>query len=164
MPEVKVLVEGGKATPAPPLGPSLAPLGVNIGEIVKQINEKTKEFAGMKVPVIVAVDSATKQFEIKVGSPPASELIKREIKIQKGSANPKTQEVGNITIEQIIKVTKMKFQNMNSYRMKSAVKEIAGTCASLGIRVDGKKAREFQKDVDEGKYDAVFEETIGEAE
>ncbi len=162
MPEVKVLIEGGKATPAPPLGPSLAPLGVNIGEIVKQINEKTKEFAGMKVPVIVTVDSATKEFEIKVGSPPASELIKREIKIQKGSANPKTQEVGNITIEQIIKVTKMKFQNMNSYRMKSAVKEIAGTCASLGIRVDSKKAQEFQKSVDEGKYDAVFEEIIGE--
>ncbi len=158
MPEVKVLVEGGKATPAPPLGPSLAPLGVNIGEIVKQINEKTKEFAGMKVPVIVAVDSATKEFEIKVGSPPASELIKREIKIQKGAANPKTEEAGNIKIEQLIKVTKMKFQNMNSYRMKSAVKEIAGTCASLGIRVDSKKAREFQKDVDEGKYDAEIEQ------
>ena len=158
MPEVKVLVEGGKATPAPPLGPSLAPLGVNIGEIVKQINEKTKEFAGMKVPVIVAVDSATKEFEIKIGSPPASELIKREIKIQKGAANPKTEEAGNIKIEQLLKVTKMKFQNMNSYRMKSAVKEIAGTCASLGIRVDGKKAREFQKDVDEGKYDAAIEQ------
>ncbi|MBI2530559.1 MAG: 50S ribosomal protein L11 [Candidatus Diapherotrites archaeon] len=158
MPEVKVLVEGGKATPAPPLGPSLAPLGVNIGEIVKQINEKTKEFAGMKVPVTVAVDSATKDFEIKIGSPPASELIKREIKIQKGAANPKTEEAGNIKIEQLLKVTKMKFQNMNSYRMKSAVKEIAGTCASLGIRVDGKKAREFQKDVDEGKYDAAIEQ------
>lgn len=158
MPEVKVLVEGGKATPAPPLGPSLAPLGVNIGEIVKQINEKTREFAGMKVPVTVAVDSSTKSFEIKVGSPPASELIKREIKIQKGAANPKTEEAGNITVEQLLKVTKMKFQNMNSYRMKSAVKEIAGTCASLGIRVDNKKAREFQKDVDEGKYDAAIEQ------
>lgn len=156
MPEVSILVEGGKATPAPPLGPSLAPLGVNIGEIVKQINEKTKEFAGVKVPVKVTVDSATKEFEISVGSPPAAELLKKELKIEKGAANAKTEEVGNLKFEQLIKVATMKFAGMNALTLKKAAKEIAGTCANMGIRIDSKKARNVQKLIDEGKYDSYF--------
>lgn len=159
MPEVSILVEGGKATPAPPLGPSLAPLGVNIGEIVRQINEKTKEFAGVKVPVKVTVDSATKEFEISVGSPPAAELLKKELKIEKGAANAKTEEVGNLKFEQLIKVATMKFEGMNALTLKKAAKEIAGTCANMGIRIDSKKAKNVQKLIDEGKYDSYFANT-----
>ncbi|HDJ50955.1 MAG TPA: 50S ribosomal protein L11, partial [Thermoprotei archaeon] len=79
---IEVLVEGGKATPGPPLGPALGPLGVNVAQVVKAINEATKEFEGMKVPVKVIVDVATRQFEIEVGLPPTSALILKELGIE----------------------------------------------------------------------------------
>ncbi len=105
---VESLVEGGKASAAPPLGPALGPLGVNIGEVVKVINEKTAGFKGMQVPIKVIVDTDTKEFEITVGTPPASALIKKEANIEKGSGNPKADKVADLLIEQIIKISKMK--------------------------------------------------------
>ncbi|MBW2994987.1 50S ribosomal protein L11, partial [Candidatus Woesearchaeota archaeon] len=104
---VESLVPGGKATAAPPLGPALGPLKVNIAEIVKAINEKTKEFDGMQVPVKVIVDTDTKAFEIEVGTPPASELILKEAKAEKGAGNPKMDKIADLRVEQIIKVAKM---------------------------------------------------------
>lgn len=156
MAEISVLVEGGKATASAPLGPALGPLGVNIGEVVKEINEKTKSFAGIKVPVVVSVDSKTKTFEIRVGSPPASALILRESKASKGSGNPKTDFKGNLSIEQVKKIVEMKSENLNSSELKKQAREIIGTCNSMGITVEGKHAKEVQKEVDEGKYDSVL--------
>src|SRR3989344_4214537 len=127
MAEVSVLIEGGKASPAPPLGPALAPLGVNIGKIVSEINEKTKDFTGMKVPVTIDVNSKTKDYEITVGSPPASALIIKEAKAAKGAANPKTENMGNLSIAQLKKVAEQKIDNLNSYKIKSAMCEMAGT-------------------------------------
>ena len=98
------LVEGGKATAAPPLGPALGPMGVNIGEVVAEINKKTAEFKGMQVPVKIIVDTETKEFNITVGTPPASALIKKEAKIEKGSGNPKADKIADLLIEQIIKI------------------------------------------------------------
>ncbi|MCK4714601.1 MAG: 50S ribosomal protein L11, partial [Candidatus Aenigmarchaeota archaeon] len=83
---VDVVVEGGKANAAPPLGPALGPLGVNIQEVVDAINEKTKDLDGIKVPVKVIIDPATKKFRLEVGKPPASALILKELKLEKGSA------------------------------------------------------------------------------
>ena len=103
---VDVLIEGGKATAAPPLGPALGPKGVNIGEVVGKINEMTSEFKGMQVPVKVIIDTDTKGFEIKVGTPPASALIKKEAGVAKGAGNPKTEKVADLKIEQIIKISK----------------------------------------------------------
>ena len=108
MQSVDVLIEGGKATAAPPLGPALGPLGVNIGQVVSTINQKTAEFKGMQVPVKVEVDSTTKQFTIIVGTPPASALIKKEAHLEKGSGNPLMDKVADLKIEQIIKISKMK--------------------------------------------------------
>lgn len=161
MPEVSVLVEGGKATASAPLGPALGPLGVNIGEIVNQINEKTKGYAGVKVPVKVIVDSATKEFEIKVGSPPTSALIKKELGLEKGAANPKTDVVANISIEQVKKIANMKIGSLTSTDLKSAAKEVIGTCDSMGVTVDGKKAKNVQKEIADGKYDAVLAAPVG---
>ena len=109
MPEtIEALVEGGKATAGPPLGPALGPLGVNIMEIINTINDKTKEFDGMKVPVKVIVDPKTKKFEIEVGTPPAASLILKELGLEKGSGAPSSHKVGDLKIDQAIKVKKIK--------------------------------------------------------
>jgi len=156
MADINVLVEAGKATAAAPLGPALGPLGVNIGEIVNQINEKTKGYAGMKVPVKISIGS-NKNFEISVGSPPTSALIKKELKLEKGSGNPK-QTVGNLTIEQLVKTAKMKIENSNATTIKSVSKEIVGVCDSMGITIEGKSARAMQKEIAEGKFDSQLKD------
>ena len=156
MPEIGVLVEGGKATASAPLGPALGPLGVNIGEVVSQINEKTKAYAGMKVPVKVIVDSSTKSFEIEVGSPPMSALVKKEISLQKGAANPKLENVGNLTMDQVKKIAEMKLDGLTSYSLKSAAREVIGTCNSMGVSIDGKKAKDVQREFDAGNFDSLF--------
>ncbi|RLF65580.1 MAG: 50S ribosomal protein L11 [Thermoplasmata archaeon] len=150
---IEVLVEGGKATPGPPLGPALGPLGVNVAQVVKAINEATKEFEGMKVPVKVIVDVATRQFEIEVGLPPTSALILKELGIEKGSSDPKRDKVGDLSLEQVIKIAKIKKQSMLSYTLKNAVKEVLGTCVSMGVTVMGKDPREVQRMIDVGEIE-----------
>jgi large subunit ribosomal protein L11 len=155
MAEVKLMVEGGKATAGPPLGPSLAPLGVNIGQIVSQINEKTKGYAGMKVPVVVEVDKS-KNVTINVGSPPTSALILKEAKASKGGANQKTDAVGNLTMQQVKKLAEMKMNSLSSSKIYSAVREIVGTCNSMGITIEGKRAKEIQKEIKSGNWDHLL--------
>ena len=157
MPEIKVMIDGGKATPAPPLGPALAPLGLNVGKIVQEINEATKQFAGMKVPVTLEIDKS-KNYTITVGSPPTSALIAKEAKSDKGAANPKTEVKGNLTFEQVKKIAQMKMGKLNSYTLRSACREIIGTCNSMGITVDGKHAKQAQIDFADGKYDSELKE------
>jgi len=155
---VESLVPGGKATAAPPLGPALGPLGVNIGQVVSDINKKTSVFNGMQVPVKIIVDMDTKQFKIEIGTPPASSLILKEAGIEKGSGNPKTDKVADVLIEQIIKVAKMKEGNLLGKTLKEKIKEIIGTCNSMGVLVEGKPAVETIKDVNEGKFDQEIKE------
>ncbi|MBD3310118.1 50S ribosomal protein L11 [Candidatus Woesearchaeota archaeon] len=150
---VESLIEGGKATAAPPLGPALGPTGVNIGQVVAEINKKTESFKGMQVPVKVTVNSDTKEFSIEVGTPPASALIKKEAGIDKGSGNPNTDKVADVLIEQMIKVAKMKEDNLLGKSLKEEVREIVGTCNSMGILVEGKPATETLKDIELGKFD-----------
>ncbi len=152
--KVDVMVSGGKATAAPPLGPALGPLKVNIGDVVNKINEKTKDFAGMQVPVTVEVDTDTKEFTITIGTPPASALIKQEAGIKKGAGNPKTDLVSDLKIEQIIKIAKMKEDALLGKNLKQKVKEICGSCQSMGIMVEGKRAHETIDDINAGVYDA----------
>ena len=158
MTEVKAIVEGGKATAAPPIGPMLSPLKINVAKVVEEINKKTKDFAGVKVPVTIIVNDKTKEFEIEVGSPPTSALLKKEVGVEAGSATPHVKKVGNLTMQQIVKVAKMKMGNMQSYELKPSVKQVIGTAQSCGITVEGKKPRDVQKEVDEGKWDSVIKE------
>lgn len=148
--KVEALVEGGKASAGPPLGPALGPMGVNIGEVINQINEKTKDFEGMKVPVTVIIDG--KDFKIKVGTPPISAMIKKEANIEKLSSHPKEEKVADIKIEQVIKIAKNKRDSMNTVDMKSCVRQIVGSCVSCGILVEGKDPKEVLKEIDDGKY------------
>jgi large subunit ribosomal protein L11 len=154
---VDALVEGGKASAAPPLGSSLGPLKVNIGQVVAEINAKTKDFKGMKVPVKVIVDIETKEFTIEIGTPPATQLIMKEINIDKGSGEQLKLKAGVISIEQAFKVARMKESSLIVNNIRSAVKTIVGSCQSAGILVDGKEPQEVLKELDEGKHDAIFE-------
>lgn len=155
---IKALIGGGQATAGPPLGPALGPLGVNVLAIVNKINEVTKQYAGMKVPVQITVNTETKEFEVSVGTPTTSALIVSELGVQKGSGAPKTEKVGNLSMQQAVKIAKVKRPEILARNLKLAVKEILGSCVSMGVTVEEKDPREVQREIDEGKYNALFEE------
>jgi large subunit ribosomal protein L11 len=150
--KLEVLVDGGKATPGPPLGPALGPLGVNIVEILKAINEKTKSFEGMKVPVTLTVDPRTKAFAIEVGTPPTSALISKELRVEKGSGDPGKTRVGNLSLAQAIRIANMKADATLAKSLKARVLEVVGTCVSMGVTVEGKTAKEFSAEIRAGKH------------
>ncbi|NIW10567.1 MAG: 50S ribosomal protein L11 [Gammaproteobacteria bacterium] len=155
---IEALISGGQATAGPPLGPSLGPLGVNVLAIVNKINEVTKDFAGMKVPVKITVDTETKEFEVTVGTPTTSALIVSELKIEKGSGTPKTEKVGDLTMEQLIRIAKVKQAEVLAINLKAAVKEILGSCVSMGVTVEGKDPKDVQEEIDQGKQDELLKE------
>ena len=128
MPEIiEALVDGGKASAGAPLGPALGPKGVNIMQVINTINDKTKQFQGMKVPVKIIIDPKTKEFTIEVGTPPAASLILREVGAEKGSGTPSKQKVGNLTVEQAVKIAKMKYDNIQGKDLKAKTKEVIGS-------------------------------------
>lgn len=151
--KVSSLVTGGAASAGPPLGPALGPLGVNIMEIIKAINEKTKDFEGMKVPVTVSVFPDTKKWEIEIGIPSAAALLLKEAGIQKGTGTSGTTWVGDITMDSVIKVANTKLEKSYASSLKSVAKTIIGTCLSLGIKVEGKSPKEITAEINEGKWD-----------
>jgi len=156
---VELQVDGGNVSAGPQIATSFGPLGVNMGEIIKKINTKTQDFKGIKVPVKVFVNE-DKSFEVEVGVPGASQLIKKEISLEKGSGKQALDKVGNLSIEQVIKIAKMKQQGMLTNNLKSAVNSIIGSCQSLGILVEGREAKDTNKDVLAGKYDKEIKEEL----
>ncbi len=153
---VSALVTGGQASAGPPLGPTLGPLGVNILQIVTAINEKTKDYEGMKVPVTVNVDKVTKKWTVEVGIPSAAALILKEAGIQKGSGTSGATWVGDISPDAVVKVAKLKIDSSYALNIKSASKEIIGTCLALGIKISGKNPKEATADLESGKWDDKF--------
>jgi large subunit ribosomal protein L11 len=153
---ISALVTGGEASAGPPLGPALGPMGINVLQVVNTINEKTKEFHGMKVPVKVDVDPDTKKFNVEVGVPPTTALIAKEANISKGSGTAGKDFVGNISMEAIVKIAKMKIDISYATSLKSSVKEIIGSCVSSGIKVEDKPAREIYPDLMAGKFDHLI--------
>ena len=154
--QIDLLVDGGEATGGPPLGPALGPTGINISTVVDAINQKTASFKGMKVPVKVKIDAKTKEFEIEIGTPPTSALIKKEHGLEKASQDPGIEKVADLTLEQAIKVAKMKQDSLLANDVKNALKEVLGTCVSMGITATGKDAREVQKEIDEGVHEEAL--------
>jgi large subunit ribosomal protein L11 len=150
------LVDGGEVSAGPPIGSSLGPLGVNVLEVVNVLNQKTAEFKGMKVPVTVIIDLQTKQFEVSVGTPSAAALLVREAGVSKGSGKTKTEWVGNISMEQLVKIARAKMNDSYASTLKAAVKELLGTCLSLGLKVDGKEPKRVLQEVKEGRYDYIL--------
>ncbi len=129
------LVDGGKASGGPPLGPALGPLGININAVVEEINKKTKPFEGIKIPIKVIVDTANKSFRIDVGSPTTSALIMKELGIQTG-AKTKEETVGNLTLEQLKKIAQAKEQSMYGKDLAARAKQVLGTCKSMGVKCE----------------------------
>ncbi len=154
--QVEALLSGGEATAGPPLGPALGPLGVNVLQIVNRINELTKAYSGMKVPVRVIVDVDTKDFEVEIGTPTTSALIVKELGLEKGSGNPKAEKAGNLTMEQVAKIAMMKLPGSYALTSATAAKEVLGSCVSMGITVDGRDPREIQREISDGKWDKLF--------
>ena len=158
--KLDLLVEGGKAAADQNTAQKLGPLGV-LQKVLSSVNEKTASFAGMKVPVKISVDTDTREFTITIGTPPVSELIKKEFNLKKGSGTPDKQKIANMSIEDAIKVAKMKRGSMHVKSLKSAVKSVVGSANSMGVLVEGKQAIDTCKEIDEGKYDIQIKaETI----
>jgi large subunit ribosomal protein L11 len=155
---VNVLVQAGKASPGPPLGPSLGPLGVNIKAVVEKINEQTMGFVGMQVPIKITVDD-DKEVSIEVGTPPTTALIKKELGVELGSGKPNKELIGNITLKQAIKIANMKKDNSLAKTMKGAIKEVIGSCLTLGVTIEGLKAKEATMAINNGKFDSELIDT-----
>ncbi|MBL7206013.1 MAG: 50S ribosomal protein L11 [Candidatus Aenigmarchaeota archaeon] len=150
-----LLIEGGKATVTPAMGQQLGPLGVNTGEIINQINEKTKELAGIQVPVKLVVDTGTKEFSIDVGTPPVSALVKKELGIDKGSGETGISRVGDLTEDQVVKISKAKFGSDSP----DLISQVKGTCKSMGVSIgQGAVTDEEIKKATEKKEEAPVEE------
>ncbi|NQV91029.1 50S ribosomal protein L11 [Candidatus Woesearchaeota archaeon] len=153
---IETLIQAGKATAAPPLGPALGPTGVNIGQVVAEINKKTAPLEGMQVPVKVTIDTETKEFSIEIGTPPAAALIKKEAGIKKGAGNPLADKVADLKIQQVMKIAKTKEDALLGKNLKMKVLEIAGTCQSMGVMIEGMIASEAIKAIHEGKFDDLI--------
>ncbi len=151
---IDLIVDGGAASAGAALGQSLGPLRINIKDVISKINEKTSAFKGIKVPVKIIVDKDTKDFDVTVGSPAVSELIKNELKLEKGSGQPNLEKLGNMSIEQLIKVAKMKKDNMLVNSLKSAIKSVAGSCGQMGVLIESKEPKEIIQDINSGVYDS----------
>ncbi len=156
--QVKILVEGGNMQPGPALSQKLGPMGINIGQVIQKVNEITKDFKGLKVPVELDIDSSTKDIDVKVFSPPVSELLKKELGIEKGSGAQGKVKVANASIEQMISIAKTKLPNLLSKNLKAAVKTIVGSCVSLGILIENKPATEVARELQEGRYDKEIQQ------
>ncbi|MCL4391618.1 MAG: 50S ribosomal protein L11 [Candidatus Parvarchaeota archaeon] len=143
--KVKIVVEGGKATPAPPLGPQLTMLGLKPPEVVKKINDKTKEFEGMKVPVEIEIDKTTKEYELNVLMPSVSQLLIKEAGVAKGFGDRK--ESASVSFDSVKKIARDHSQYSLAKTEQGLINEVLGSCVSLGLKVDGKDPREFIKKV-----------------
>ena len=133
---VKLQIPAGNANPAPPVGPALGQQGVNIMEFCKQFNAKTQSQVGLIIPVIITV-YADKSFTFITKTPPASVLLKKAAKVEKGSAEPKRVKVGKVTMGQVKEIAQLKMPDLNATTLEAAMKQVAGTARSMGIEVEG---------------------------
>lgn len=133
---VKLQIKGGAANPSPPVGPALGSKGLNIMEFCKQFNARTQEKQGQLLPVVITVYK-DKSFEFVVKTPPAAILLMENLKLKKGSAEPNRNKVGTVSWDQIKNIAEIKMQDLNAFKVESAMKMVAGTARSMGIKVNG---------------------------
>jgi len=146
-------VDGGQVSAAPPLSSALGPLGVNLLAIVNKLNELTASFKGMKVPVTIIVDTETKEFDVQVGVPSTAALLLRAANAEKGSGKPGVDYIADLPFDKIVEIARVRMPYSYSRDLKAAVKEVLGTCVSIGIKVDGRDAKQVVALVEKGHYD-----------
>lgn len=134
---LKLQVRGGAANPSPPVGPALGAKGLNIMEFCKQFNARTQEKQGQLLPVVVSIYS-DKSFDFVIKTPPAPVLIMEAVKLKKGSAEPNRLKVGSISWDQIKTIAETKMQDLNAFKIEAAMRQVAGTARSMGVKVSGK--------------------------
>jgi large subunit ribosomal protein L11 len=154
---IEALVPGGQADPGPPLGPELGPTPVDVQAVVNEINEQTAAFDGTEVPVTVDYEDDG-SFSIDVGVPPTAALIKDELGFETGSGVPDDDFVADMSAEQLKTVAEQKLPDLLAYDVRNAAKEVAGTCVSLGVTIEGEDARTFNQRLEDGEFDDVFDE------
>lgn len=132
--KIKLQCPGGQATPAPPVGPALGQHGVNIGQFVKQFNDKTKDLQGVLTPVEITVYK-DKSFTFIIKSPPASVLLKQLAGVAKGSSEPNKQKVGQVSMQQLKEIASKKLADLNAGSLEAAIKVIEGTARNMGIKI-----------------------------
>jgi len=152
---IEVLVPGGQANPGPPLGPELGPTPVDVQAVVQEINDQTEAFDGTEVPVTVDYDDDG-SFEIDVGVPPTAALVKDEAGFETGSGEPQKNFVADLSVDQVRQIAEQKQSDLLAYDTANAAKEVAGTCVTLGVTIDGEDARTFDDRVDDGEYDETL--------
>jgi len=131
---VKLQVVGGQANPSPPIGPALGQHGVNIADFCKAFNAKTQEQSGTIIPVVITI-YADRTFSFVTKTPPASVLLKQAAKVAKGSSVPNKEKVGEVTLDQVREIAKIKFEDLNANDLDAACRTISGTARSMGIEV-----------------------------
>lgn len=153
---LRFIIEGGKATPGPPIGPALSPYKINVTEIVNAINNATKEYEGLPVPVEVTIDTDTRKFEVKVGIPTTTALLMKFAGAKEPTGDPAHKKIGNITFEDVVKIALLKKPQLTAKTLKAAVKTVLGTAHAVGVTIDGKDAKEVSKLLDQGYYDDIL--------
>ncbi len=134
---LKLQIRGGQANPSPPVGPALGSKGLNIMEFCKQFNARTQEKQGQLLPVLITIYS-DKSFDFVIKTPPAPALLIEAAKVKKGSAEPNRSKVGSVTWDQVKQIAETKMPDLNAFKVESAMKMVAGTARSMGLRVTGK--------------------------
>jgi len=134
---LKLQVKGGQANPSPPVGPALGSKGLNIMEFCKQYNARTQDKMGQVLPVLVTIYS-DKSFDFVVKTPPASNMLLEAAKLKSGSSEPNRKKVGSVTWDQVKEIAEVKMPDLNAFKVESAMKMVAGTARSMGIKVSGK--------------------------
>lgn len=157
---VKALVTGGAASGGPPIGPAVGPTGINIKDVVDEVNEKTQMFKGLTVPVRIECDPETKKFEIFVETPSTASLILKEAGVTKGSPEGLATPVGDVTLDQVIEIADAKKDIFLEKTFRNCVKTVLGTALSVGVTVEGEDPRVIQKRINNGDYDDKIREEL----
>lgn len=150
---VKALVTGGSASGGPPIGPAVGPTGINIKDVVDEINKQTTVFRGLTVPVRIECDPETKQFEIFIETPSTASLLLKEAGVEKGSSACSEEKIGNLTLDQVQNVVEAKREKFLDKTYKAALKTVLGTALSAGLTVEGEDPRVIQERINNGDYD-----------
>ena len=153
---IKVQIEGGKASTAPPLGPALSDTGLDITEVINKINKMTEVYKGHTLTVKIVVDLDTKSYDVRLELPTTTSLLLSAAKASEPSGDPMHKKIGNIGIEDVAKIAILKKPELNTKSLKAAIKMILGSARTIGLTVEGKDPKDVIKDIDRGAYDELI--------